>query len=243
MIALRAMCDLERLRAGAPFFMSRMKSAQRGDAQFHDTSVDPLEPSGADQTVPLLRRFCSSPLPTFAPVEREDGTVEDELVNWPVGRQGAVTVVAGVSARHQIQTVQTARGSTSRLGARVRVPCQVLILDELVQRSVWSDGAAGAAPPDAEVYCELSGDASWFTRSIQGLRVPLNTRVEPLGRGLGGVGTPDVPWYQELLEFAFAARGLNPSDFDAFRIRIEFPLLPTGVSLVRQKKSPTVDAR
>jgi hypothetical protein len=233
MVAIRAMYDLERLRVGAPFSMARVKTAKPGDAHFHDAPVQPLEPMEPGQMVPLIRRFCSTPLPTFAPVEREDGGIEDELTNWPVGKTGAVTVVAGVAARDHFHTVATPRGETSRMGARVRVPCQVLIVDELVDRRVWGEGSA----PEVEVYCELSGDASWYTRNIRGLRVPINARVEPLGRGLGGVGTPDVPRYQELLEFAFAARGLNPNDFEGYRVRIEFPLLPTGVSLVRQKRA------
>jgi hypothetical protein len=164
-------------------------------------------------------------------VERDDGGVEDELINWPVGKTGAMTVVAGVSARDHFQTVATPRSDLSRIGARVRVPCQVLVLDELVDRRVWGEASA----PDVEVYCELTGDSSWYTQNIRGLRVPINAKVEALGRGLDGAATPDVPRYQELLEFAFGARGLNPEDFDGYRVRIEFPLLPTGVSLLRKK--------
>jgi hypothetical protein len=232
MIALRAMYDLERLRAGAPFSMSRVKSAKPGDAHFKDAPVQPLEAMESGQMVPLIGAFCSSPQPTFAAVEREDGGLEDELTNWPVGKTGAMTVVAGVAARDHFHTVATPRGETSRMGARVRVPCQVLVLDEFTDRRVWDQGS-----PEVEVYSELSGDASWYTRDLRGLRVPISTKVEPLGRGLGGAGTPDIPRYQELLEFAFNARGLNPDDFDGYRVRIEFPLLPTGVSLVRKKRS------
>jgi hypothetical protein len=229
MIALRAMYDLERLRDGAPFSMSRVKTARPGDAQFHDAPVVALDPMAPGQMVPLVRDFCSAPLPTFAPAEREDGGVEDELVNWPVGKTGAVTVVAGVAARDHFPTAPTERGELSRMGARVRVPCQVLILDELTDRRLWGDQT-----PEVEVYSELGGDASWYTRDLRGLRVPISTRVERLGRGLSGIATPDIPRYRELLEFAFSARALRPDDFEGYRVRIEFPLLPTGVSLVRR---------
>src|SRR5262249_47215849 len=140
MLARRAMYALERLRREAPFYMSRVKYAKPEDTRFHDAAVEPLEPAEPGQEVPLIRRFCSSPLPTFRPVEREDGRVEDELVNWAVGKTGAMTVVAGVAARNHFHTIATPRGETSRMGARLRVPCQVLVLDEFADRRVWGEG-------------------------------------------------------------------------------------------------------
>jgi hypothetical protein len=232
MIAIKGMYELERLRAEAPFTMARVRFAKPGDAQFHDAPVKPLDELGAVQMVPLIREFCSKPLPTFAAAEREGGGLEDELMNWTVGKMGAVTVVSGVSARDHFQTVASGGDEESRIGARLRVPCQVLVLDEIVDRRVWGEDS-----PEVEVYSELSGDASWYTRSLRGLRVPISVRVESMGRGLGAWTTPEIPRYEELLAFAFESRGLRPEDFDGYRVRIEFPLLPTGVSLVRRKRS------
>src|SRR5262249_40884368 len=152
----------------------------------------------------------------------------------PIGRTGAVTVVAGISSLDHFNSVAEKPGELSRLGARLRVPCETLVLDEFV-RGESSD----VPPPEIEGFSELSGDASWFTRRASGLRVPMNVRVEPLGRGLEGAATPDVPRYPQLLEFAFASRALDPRDFEGFRVCIEFPLLPTGVSLVRPKREAT----
>jgi hypothetical protein len=95
--------------------------------------------------------------------------------------------------------------------------------------------ASPAEAPEVEIYSELSGDASWFTRRAAGLRIPMNVRIERLGAGLEGAATADVPRYPQLLRFAFDAGRLDPRQFEGYRIRIEFPLLPTGVSLVRTK--------
>jgi hypothetical protein len=232
MIALKGMYGLERLRSDAPFTMARVKTAKPGDSQFHDAPVRALDPMEPGQMVPLIREFCSTPLPTFVAAERESGGLEDELTNWAVGKMGAVTVVSGVYARDHFQTVANARQEESRIGARLRVPCQVLVLDEIVDRRVWGEGS-----PEVEVYGELSGDASWYTRNLRGLRVPISVQVEAMGSGLGAWTTPEIPRYEELLSFAFESRGLRPEDFDGYRVRIEFPLLPTGVSLVRKKRS------
>jgi hypothetical protein len=230
LLALRGFYDVERLRGDALFLMPRLKAAKSGDTQFSEPKVRPLDPQAADDKVPLIRAFCSQPTPVFREVLREDGGTEDELTDWNVGRTGAATVVAGIVSRDHFDNIAEQPDEVNRLGARLRVPCEVLILDEFVHRE-----AGGSRAPEVEVYSELSGDASWFTRRASGLRVPMNVRVERLGTGLESAATPDVPRYPQLLAFAFESRGLDHREFEGYRVRIEFPLLPTGVSLVRPK--------
>lgn len=230
LLAVRGFYDVQRLRPDSLFLMPRLKTARKGDAQFSEPPIRPLDPLSLGENVPLIRDFCSRPVPGFREVAREDGGIEDELAEWPVGRTAAVTLVAGIESRQHSRHVADAPGDRSRLGARLRVPCETLVLDQFVSRDL-----GGAEAPEVEVFSELSGDASWFTRRASGLRVPMSVQVQRLGTGLDGAASPDVPRYLQLLQFAFNAGRLDPQKFEGYRVRIEFPLLPTGVSLVRPK--------
>jgi hypothetical protein len=102
----------------------------------------------------------------------------------------------------------------------VRTPCELLISDLIVHRSMYP-----GAHRELFVFGELMTQLSRDDRD----RLPVPETVQSLGRVTDGFATADVPHHTDLLHAAFGRAGLNPDDFDAFRVRMRYPPLPVSV--------------
>jgi hypothetical protein len=217
---------LRQIRAGAPL------------AVFHDLMVDddgtvlqlarePLDPSGmGEHGVALLRRFCSRPLPTFEAVKAEGGFIHGRLRSTGLGNVPAIDCLAGNVTRGAPR-FRSRHDTHGHSLARTRLPTEVLIHDMLVRT-----GTFAPTQPTAATACEQMGTAppDLASRSPDWPTFPAT--VQHLGRGLSVVRTPDVPGYIEMLEYVFDRLGWQSEEFDVYRCRIEYPVLPstTGIS-------------
>lgn len=51
------------------------------------------------------------------------------------------------------------------------------------------------------------------------------------GRGLGLSHTPDIPGYADLTAGVCASVGIDPEDYELYRVRMEYPPMPTTVMI------------
>lgn len=237
--ALRGLIDLRRLRSDVPWPVARSRVADDADGiARRPYPGEPLEDGPTEGTVvPFLRRFCSHPLPELRRVCRAHGFVDDELPPGPVGNTGAVTCVIGDVCR---AAASRYRDSHNRIGALIQpvhTPCEVLLLDQIIQEDTF-----GRITPEMVVHSLLTTDAQAITSPHDLPRLPVSGVVQYLGKGLAAMTTRDVPRYVEMAQYVFDRLGWEASRFDVYRLRIEYPPIPTLVVMRHPLPDPPAGA-
>jgi hypothetical protein len=201
------------------------------DDREDETRREPLDPACAAAMggVPLLGDFSSMPLPELRRREAPGGFLNDELLPAPVGVRGQQTILTGELIRELAPATATHRQKRALFGAGARTPAEVFLFDHFVHRDLF---------PHVErelcVFGELHNPISQDDHD----RLPVAETLDRLGRGLRAARTPDVPGYLDLLEWTFARLGWDPDQFDAYRVRLAFPPIPSTVVIRHDLPDP-----
>ena len=59
--------------------------------------------------------------------------------------------------------------------------------------------------------------------------LPLKESLIYLGRGAAVMRSRDVPRYEEMVRYAMKRVGWAPGRFHVYRVRIEYPIMPSSV--------------
>jgi hypothetical protein len=223
-VSLNGFIELRRMRPDAPVVIGRaMATDDHGTIiSSPDRPVDgPLAPS---EFVPLLMEFCSAPLPRFRQVQGERGFVENELVEGPIGKTGAITFAAASVIRGLASRYRDEANANMDLVTRVRTPVAALICDVLAHEDIFGDVIPGLA-----VYSDLYGSALMRGEGRERYRLPGSQKVEALGKGPHSAHTQDIPRYTSMLRHVLDRLGWEPERFNVYRARIEYPFTPTSV--------------
>ncbi len=228
--SLQGFIGLRRLRANVPWVVSRARCVDNdGEARrtFAREPLDPGDQEGGDAcAVPLLRAFCSKPLPEFRRVGGRHGFVEDALVEGPVGDTAAVTCITGEVGRAAASYYRDEHNRFGDFIARARTPCEALIFDQIVHEDVF-----GRLRPELAVYSELAESAPFPASGCHRNLLPVTETVEYLGRGTSVLHTPHVPQYAQMARYAFERLGWDAERFKVYRLRMQYPIIPTSVVL------------
>lgn len=186
------------------------------------TTREPLAPDDAARHagVPLLERFCSSPLPDIVRRPGPEGLVEDELQAGPIGARGEVNIVTGEVIRSVGPVWRSREGEDALFGTGVRTPAEMLLCDMFVHRDLFP-----GVERTIRVYSELFSPIAHEERD----RLPVSDRVHVLGRGLSRLSAPEAPHYAAIASFVFDRCGWDAAAFDLYRIRMAYPPLPASV--------------
>lgn len=230
--ALRGFIGLRRIRANVTWTVARARCANDDGSLRRELNREPLDPGvralGGEQPVPLLREFCSKPLPRFRRVGGPHGFLQDKIVEGPVGNKGALNCVTGEVVRAAVPYYRDQHNLHADLIARVRTPCEQLVFDQLVHEDLF-----GRESPELVVYSELSDDTPAPAFREERLVLPVCDTVEYLGKGPDVLHTPAVPRYAEMARFVFDQLGWDGDRFNVFRVRMAFPPIPTSVVMQR----------
>jgi hypothetical protein len=222
---------LRRMRPGVSWEITRSKREPDDGTDASQPMREPLDPNGSsgiqlDVAPPLMGEFCSKPLP---PVQRQtltDGWVKDVLPGGAVGDAGRVDCFTGEVLREIGSRYRTEHDWLWYASATMRTPCEVLILDEFVHEDLF-----GPIRPELHVYSDLPDAPRLPITQRAADRIPAFEPVQHLGKGLSGIRTPDVPRYLEMVRYTFERLGWDPTRFDVYRVRMEYPPVPTMVTM------------
>jgi hypothetical protein len=229
MLGVRGLIGLRRLRPNATWEISRSRQSESDGRvlQRHDPKrAIPIDPPGADDTpgFSLLQGFCSQPLPRFKSVCGPSGFASVELEPTDIGNKAAVTCVfadvfPAFFARY-CEPDDPDPVFTSH--SMVRTPCEVLVHDVMIAPAVlWE-------PAEPLVYSDLrTVDPAPGGRERDLL--PTSASVVHLGKGPDVLSSPDVPRYVEMVRYALDRAGWDGRQFEVYRCRVEFPVMPSSV--------------
>ncbi|MBX3118565.1 MAG: hypothetical protein KF784_05840 [Fimbriimonadaceae bacterium] len=227
-VRMHGLISLVRTRVGVRWPISTLV-VQQSDGSDDVPLREPLakESEFANITVPFMPKYCTKPLP---PVERRsDGhMICDELLPGLVGLTGANTVFTGEILHNIGPAHGRTDGEFAHFGTGVRTPCELLVSDHIVHKSLFPN-----AKRELRVYGELISSTTRDERD----RLDVSEELQHLGSGLSRVRTADVPSYADALCDAFAQIGMDPNEFDIYRVRMRYPPMPASV-MVRHELPP-----
>ena len=230
--AIRGFIGLRRIRANVAWTVARARCVNDDGHLRQKLNREPLDPeviaSGDALAVPLLREFCSRPLPEFRRVIGPHGFLQDKIVEGPVGNKGALNCITGEVVREAVPYYRDSDNVHADLIARVRTPCEQLVFDQLVHEDLF-----GRELPELVVYSELSDDVPAPAYRDERLILPVCDSVEYLGKGPDVLHTPAVPRYAEMVRFVFDRLGWEGERFNVFRVKMAFPPIPSSVVMQR----------
>lgn len=238
---LRGFVGLRRIRPNVPWVIARARVANDQGQVLKPAGREALDPVEDDAEggagAPLLRAFCSQPLPRFRRVSGAHGFLEDELVEGEVGKTGAVTCITGEVTRSVASYYRAEHNRVAALLARMHTPCEALVFDMFVHEDLF-----GPIEPELAIYSELDGGRP--VPPIEGRerdRLVTGESVEYLGKGPAVVHTPHVPRYAEMIRYALGKLGWDGERFDVYRVEMPYPIIPTSVAITHELPEPPAE--
>lgn len=222
---------LRRLRRGAPLMLSRHRLETDYGGVDSSTEREPLdvdEQSG--HGVPLLRQFCSRPVPQLRVSELSTSDVQVDLVGREIGILGDTTCVLGDVWRRIQSPLVDDTTPRIRINPGIAVPTEVFILDVMLPRDLFGEIKPQLIEPKLMVFTSASMLDLSPGHEDAGL-LPIQESVDHLGTGLDVMHTSDVPRYGEMLRYTFKRLGWDPEKFDVFRCRVQYPVMHSVISM------------
>jgi len=224
----RGFLNLERLRPDATWRFEPPAVIDDAGTRRRVPRMDRLDDRDADAAPPfLLKDFCSSPLPGLRAVSPRTGERFLELEEGAVGLESRATLMQGAILRGVQPTRVGKRDHGFFQLAKLRTPVAELVFDLLVH-----DDLLGADPhPEAVVYSDLNGSPDVRVPYGPRDRIPCVAEVEPLGSGTRKLRLAELANYGDLVRTLFDRCGWEPDRFQAFRLRLAYPPIPSTIAL------------
>ncbi len=220
---------LRRIRTHVPWRMTSTYSVNDHGEVRSVFDREPLDPDGisadGEITAPLLTKFCTNPLPKLGLVTRKDGAVDFGLVKGPLGKSASETCLMGEIIRAAEPRFQVPGFEFNAIYMRLRTPCEVIVLDALVDRELFD-----SAIYQARLFSDLFA-GQLLTQHLDCDELALHETVDQLGPGIDGARLPFMPRYREMLQYVFDRTGWPADRFMLHRVRIEYPIVPTSLVL------------
>lgn len=229
-VTLRGYIDLRWIRPNVSWSINRMSTVDNFGNVSTDFGRQPLSPApegdrdGAE--LPLLREFCSQPPPKLQVSDSFAGDKWHQLVAGAVGNSGSLTCLLGEIGRAVEPYVRSESYPRLVVAAFPRTPAETLIFDLIIHRDML-----GRLNPTAHLFGDLFDRGSNCPLEVD--RLPLAEKVEFLGSGADAVHAAEVPRYPEMARYAFDRAGWPASEFDVYRVRVPYPLIPTRLEIAQ----------
>ena len=230
MAILRGYVGFRRLRSDTTWILGRGRRTDHQGRLYGQLLPEPLDAEMAQQHdgVPLLRGFSSDVLPPVRRAIMPDGMVIDRLLPGPVGRQASLTFFFAETMRPGLARVEDRGESPLRLVVSTHTPCEELICDAIFHKDLPPLGE-----PEFLTASELGGVSVGHCDPSERITLHLGAKLEDHGMGVETLHVRDLPRYPALLQGVFARIGMNPADFRAYRVKVDYPPVASAVMIER----------
>jgi hypothetical protein len=224
--SIRGFVDFQCVRPNVAWRIGSSFSVDTDHHIHHEVRSIALDARVTDGQVPLLADFCTQPIARFRRVVGPRGEPEYEFVQSSVGNTARFTCVTGELLRRAEPCFRSERYDEFCVAFSPRTPAEALVFDVLIHRTLFE----GSGSLTAELYSDLFGGGP-EVRYEPNDRLPMHESVVYLGRSLDAARTADIPRYRKLLRFALDQAGWDEADFDVYRLRVQYPPIPTTMML------------
>lgn len=201
--------------------ISRHRFDHAGGEVQSRTRIDPDSPADSDrgtEPIALLESFSSQPFPPIRQVTGADGFVRSIAETTQLGHTKSMTFyLADVVHNSPLRGPSGDEAAAVGHIYEVATPSSLLFQDVLIHESL-------AVEPTLRVLRNRRDAGTWPGDDPIPL-LPIQERVDNLGRGLTACHTPELPRYPELIGHACNRLGWDPDLLQLFRARIEHPVV------------------
>ncbi len=224
--SIGALLDMTRFRVDTPVLVDRTYMIQKDASSPPPFSL--LDPqAGRELGVPIIRQFCSDPLPTFRTGKTADGVGWTEVIGGEVGERGALDLVFGDYLLDvPLTPSDTGEGFIFGHRSMVRFPSRRKVMDILIHR-----GRFGRLDPTLTFY----QDPAVFSPSdyhISAMKLDLPERIRFCGRAPQAIEASGIPRYFDWADWACRQLKLNLDDFDVYRVELDFPPMQAVIDIM-----------
>ena len=220
-VILTSKRGLRRLRPDAHIQVYGYRLGADTTHQPRETSA--IEPGAIERFgAPLLSRFCSQPLPEFRMRADPEGWKNCELTGSSIGRLSDMDLAFATLSRDVPDSHDTDGRVWVGSNAMLTAPTGLLVQNLLVHRPSF-----GGLEPRLLVFAYATGTDA--PKVMQSLALPLREQIVPIGRADQIAQTPDDPDFPDMLGACAERAGWDLSEFDGYRVRIQYPVLHTVV--------------
>jgi len=220
---VRGFVGLRRVRPHIPWRISRFFTIDDTGHVRSDFTREPID-DGAGE-VPLLRAFCSRPLPRVRRIVGQEGVIDYVLEESDVGNTRAVTCLTGELIRKAEPCYPDERHAGLGAKTPLRTPSEAVVTDLYLDRNHFRD-ASPSLTLVSDMFAERLGMV--YTKTDE---LPLADPVETLGSAAEAPPVPEMPHYSEMIRHCFTQLGWDARQFNCYRVRVEYPPLPTALIL------------
>ncbi len=228
--------DFRRLRTDVPWAVASVRQFTGDGAPQPNEVWEPVDPDLGQSDVPLMRDFCSQPVPDLRSAPGISGSTRYELMEGPVGNTAAVTCMTGWIHRRCVSRFRSDADRFGEFMVHITTPAELFVFDLFVHREaglLGGDRARIGGPPEMNLYSLLPGGPPYPVGGRDRGRLPLHEPLIDLGGGgLKGIGPPDVilpefPRYSQAVDMVFTRLGWTAGDFHGYRMKMRYPPIPT----------------
>lgn len=178
----------------------------------------------------LLEPFSSHPLPPLSVVASQNHRNYRNvlLTNPQVGNTGTSNLFFG-----EALTRLNPRSESFAFQNTTRVPVELLLYDLLVRPD--------SLPPCKPTLQSYLGDSQAEGHFADNIFLQSHLSLDILGTGPEALLTAEIPHYADMLQLAQSKLGWPLHEFQAWRIRVEFPLYQSTIRLSWNDPLPPVD--
>lgn len=219
MVSIKAWLGFRRLRENLAWVMTR-HGHRHDDGAFMSMAAPEALDLRSDGAVPLLRDFCSEPLPEIG-VSEQDGRLTVSLAPGAVGNAGLVSCLFG-KVHRRLPHARSAQDRDSRFTCDLAVPAETVIFDLFIHESM-----AYAMPPAVTLGSLIEPRHPDAERN----RLPLAEPLIELGALSPSPLTLDVPRYGEMIDLVMSRMAWAPEEFLGFRLKMAYPPMPAVLTM------------
>jgi hypothetical protein len=212
-----------RLRSNVPWAIATLRGWKGPQSEADASSYDliPIDERIAKGEPPILREFCTQPVPEIRVSEHPPGTFRFMLAEGPVGYSAAATVVTGWLYKATAPIAEGYPGEKAEYGANLCTPADALVFDLFVHRELPVE-----LDVRARVYSLFPGGPQYPDPGSEATLLPVPIEVIDKGYGAPDSPTQEFARYRELAQRVGARMGKSLDDFHLFRYRLPYPPIP-----------------
>ena len=219
---LSGLVDFCRLRSDVRWPIA---AARKADDAGEEVSLGEIQPIDSEldyaESPPLLKDFCSSPLPEIRVATANDGLLRYELLEGPIGNTAAATCMVGIVGKRFVRRHRVEGDTIGEHNARLNTPAELLVHELYVHEELDH-----ALQPQALLYSQLPSQPSYPLGGRDNGRLPLADQVQSLGFGPPDPFLAELHDYSRKLHGVFDRLGWDINRFHGFRLKVKYPPMP-----------------
>jgi hypothetical protein len=223
---VNGLVKLRRIRSDVAWAIISLRTLEQDGTAGPVLAFEPIDPShqdGKDVPIPLLRPFCTTPLPELRIADGPNHVRRVELPEGPVGFNSAITLFTGLTYRSASPRIRTDDADRWREHfTALNTPAELAIHDLYIHRDMgfarFSESCLYSQLPGAIAYPN-GPRTSGLLQHGEPLQDLSSRPVQPF--------TADVPGYDRVVAHTVERLGFGLDDFHGLRIRLRFPPVPS----------------